>query len=143
MHKIRSKVLYAYLKEQGVLKGSKRDILIAKRNYRRLYKNNHARQARRSKREIRFQISKQEFQQTQALCDAKYKVTPTGLAKQLLLSRVSTGAFIPDSSRLLAVLKQLGIAINQLNTDKTDFYIIDKLLQAEKDLLEYINMRNK
>ena len=144
MHKIQSEKLYNYLKERGVLDKGKAAIDAEKRNYRRLYKNNHAKKQRENKREIRFHLTKQEFKQIEAICDKANNITPTRLAKELLLSRGYTGTFIPDRKRLLRVLKQMGLAINQLGYDSSNMQARTKLLKAEQELLDYLNdIQNK
>jgi len=143
MHKIQSQKLYDFLKERGVLDKGKAAIEAEKRNYRRIYKNNYAKKQRKNQREIRFHLTKAEFKHIQSVCDTANKVTPTGLAKELLLTAGHTGTFIPDKKRLLGVLKQLGLAINQLRWGKRNNQAVTKLLQAEQELLDYLNSVKK
>lgn len=137
MARIRSKKLYRYLRENDGL-GNPRELKRLKREYRRQYQNQWARQNRK-KHEIRFTLSKDEYQKIKIRCQQESN-TPTELAKDLLISHSKSEHFVANKEDLLAVAKELGLAINRLKSVRKIDPILEKLLSAEMKLLNYLNL---
>lgn len=137
MPRIRSKKLYRYLRENDGL-GNPRELKRLKREYRRQYQNQWARQNRK-KHEIRFTLSKEEYQKIKICCQQESN-TPTVLAKDLLICRSKNEHFVANKKDLLAVAKELGLVINRLKSRGVNDTILEKLLLTEMKLLNYLNV---
>lgn len=137
MSRIRSKKLYRFLEEQGAL-SNPREIRRLKREYRRQYQNTWQRQQRKKQQELRFTITKEEYQKVKISCQ-KESITPSELAKDLLLSYSRSEPFVTNKEELLAVAKELGLSIHRLKAGEAD-PTLNKLLSAETRLLTYLNL---
>ncbi|HAD97540.1 MAG TPA: hypothetical protein DCG19_09045 [Cryomorphaceae bacterium] len=113
-----------------------KEIKRLKREYRRLYQNQWARQ-NRNKHEIRFTLTKEEYAEIKAYCQQE-SCKPTPLAKELLISYCKGVVFIPNREQLLACAKDLGLAINRIHSNGADELTLQKLLSAETQLLNYL-----
>lgn len=136
MSRIRSKKLYRYLKENGGF-NNPRELKRLKREYRKQYQNQWARQQRKKQCEIRFTLRKDEYQEVKKHTQNP-SITPTELAKELLLSQSKETGFIPHKEELQQVAKHLGLAINQLSKMDNVDPVCTKLLHAEAQLLNYL-----
>ncbi|MEQ9263142.1 MAG: hypothetical protein RLP14_08280 [Owenweeksia sp.] len=136
MSRMRSKKLYRYIRLHGGFDNPK-TLPAIKRQYRRLYQNQWARQNRK-KHEIRFTLTKEEYAEIKAFCQQQ-SIKPTPLAKELLISHCKGAAFVPHREHLLAVAKDLGLAINRIHAKGADELNLQKLLSAETQLLNYLN----
>ncbi len=137
MSRIRSKKLYRFLKEHGALQNP-REIKHFKRVYRRNYQKFWQRQQRKKRHEIRFTLTKEEYGAIKAYCQNE-SIKPTPLAKALLISHCKSAAFVPNREQLLVVAKELGLAINRIHSKGADDLVLQKLLSAETQLLNYLN----
>jgi len=134
----RSKKLHRFLEEQGAFQ-KPRELKRLKREYRRRYQNQWARQNRKGKSELRFTLTKEEYGNVKAICQND-SISPSQLAKELLLSHSHSIPFVPQKETLLTVAKHLGLAINRLKLKNADEQALQKLLQSETLLLKYVNL---
>jgi hypothetical protein len=134
--KIRSKALYNYLLEVGVLSGTPELLAHAKKDYRRQYKSNWKRQASGHK-EIRFHVSLQQHSDIKVRALAE-SLRPATYVKALTLSAVGQPAIYSD--RLLEALQLVSMAVIAAQHDKSQLEILGLLLNAERKLLEYLDM---
>ena len=137
MKKVRSKALWKFLFEKGVIpNGTEEEITAAKKEYRCIYKREW-KQRRLKQKEIRPSFTLKEYQAIQQVA-TKAGLKPTGLARQLLLSRSEGNAFIPNRDILLQVLQNISIVAIHLvkQCPKEDY---TKLIEkAEQLLLNYL-----
>lgn len=138
--KTRSKALWKYLFEKGVLDGTDREIAEAKAEYRRQYKRMW--KARRLKQfELRPCFTGKEYDRI-LIAAKRAGLKPTTFARELLLVQSGNTDFIPNKEVLLQVLQYITIAAIELSkntTGKTSTEIIEK---AEKLLLNYLFHRD-
>ncbi len=137
MKKVRSKALWKFLFEKGVIpNGTEEEITEAKKEYRRLYKKAWKR-SRKKQKEIRPSFTIKEYQAIQQVAE-KAGLKPTTLARQLLLSHSEGNAFIPNRDILLQVLQNISIVAIHLVTQfpKEDYTIL--IEKAEQLLLNYL-----
>lgn len=135
MKKIRSKNLWQYLYNSGVLNGTLEDITNAKREYLRLYKKQW-KLNRIPKKEMRPAFTLQEYQ-TIKLKAHEACLHPTVYVKQTVIARLTGKLNVADKETLLLALQQLSIAITA-SKNILPKYSLQQLLFAEKLLLEYI-----
>ena len=136
MKKVRSKALWKYLFEKGVLEGTDEEIQQAKREYRKQYKREW-KLRRLKQKEIRPSFTIKEYQAIQQVAK-KAGLKPTGLARQLLLSHAEGNTFIHNRDILLQVLQNISIVAIHLvkQCPKEDY---TKLIEkAEQLLLNYL-----
>ncbi|MBO6516844.1 MAG: hypothetical protein JJ975_09875 [Bacteroidia bacterium] len=136
----RSKELTRYLRTQGVLNGSKAEILKAKRAFRKRYQKNWAKNYRQHRHEIRFMLCKAEYQRFKDKCQGQ--ITPTKLAKDLVIGYSLGQDFIPNKETLVTVLRNLGLAINGLYGEGDIQRVTKQLEQAEAQLMNYLKPKN-
>jgi len=135
--KIRSKALYAYLLEAGVLDGTPEEIDSAKCNYRRKYKRQW-KQQKRPRKEIRFEVTLKQFK------DIKMKaigsgVTHTEYARKVLLTAAESDLCIPNKKRLLQVLQVISMAaIASAGNTLPPWQLSEQLAKAEDMLWQYL-----
>jgi hypothetical protein len=112
--KIRSKALFIYLSEAGVLNGTPEQIANAKKCYRTLYKKNW-KQQKRPRKELRIEMT---LKQHAAVTAAAYtsKLKPTSYARQIILHAANAGACPISKDEVLGVLQSVSIAYNALQT---------------------------
>lgn len=136
--KIRSKLLYQYLLESGVLNGTPEAIGLAKREYRKRYKKQWKGQ-QRLKKEIRFEITLNQFQKLKLKARA-YDLRHTTYTKQIVLASIEQSPVIPYREVLEKVLQLISMAttasINEGTTRVKEQTAL--LLQAETYLLNYL-----
>ena len=134
--KIQSKRLYEYLEDQGVLGADQKAIEIAKKQYRKDYKNDWVKQQRRIRKEIRFHLENKSLSLIRAYCKEQ-STTPTTLARDLLVAHCSNKSFQPNSKDLQLAYQQLGLVINNLNKQTSKSEMKHRLIDIE-DLLSSI-----
>jgi len=134
--KIRSRALFTYLQQAGVLNDTPEVITLAKKRYRRLYKMRWKKRSR-PRKEIRFEITLRQFQAINANA-VRCAVKPTTYCKNMVLSAVETHSLIPRRDVLLQVLQHLGMAITTLQKHGMSHEAITRLTRAEQQLLTYI-----
>jgi CRISPR/Cas system CSM-associated protein Csm3 (group 7 of RAMP superfamily) len=132
----RSEKLYRYLQQHQALDNPRTRHRL-KREYRRKYQNNWARQQRKKKREIRFSLKNEEYQIFKSYCQ-KHAITPTALARDLVLSQSQSQPFLANKEELLKVAKEIGLAINRIQAEGNTEITLRKLLSAEATLLSYL-----
>ena len=136
MKKVRSKALWKYLFEKGVLEGTDEEIQQAKREYRKQYKREW-KLRRLKQKEIRPSFTIKEYQAIQQVA-IKAGLKPTTFARQVLLAHAEGNAFIPNRDILLQVLQNISIVAIHLvkQFPKEDYTIL--IEKAEKLLLNYL-----
>ena len=137
MRKVRSKALWKFLLEKGVLEGTEEEIQQAKREYRKQYKREW-KLRRLKQKEIRPSFTIKEYQAIQQVAE-KAGLKPTGLARQLLLAHSEGNTFIPNRDILLQVLQNISIVAIHLvkQFPKEDDYTL-LIEKAEQLLLTYL-----
>src|SRR5580693_871166 len=107
--KTRSKALYTYLLEAGVLNGTPAEIDCAKRQFRKLYKKRW-RQNKRPRKEIRIEFTLKQFQ-TIKMKARECELRHTTYARQVILAAVESDSnIIPNKEKLEKVLQLVSIA---------------------------------
>lgn len=137
MRKIQSKKLYRYLRLKGVLNQDPKTIALVKRQYRTEYKRHKARDYRKTRNEIRFYVTKQEYSDIQRYCK-KHKMNATELAKDVLLTQSIKNDLLASKQVLLPIAKRLGLIINQLSTEASSQKTRTALLELESHLLKHL-----
>jgi len=136
--KVRSKKMWEYLSQAGVLESPEELIMQAKFDYRRLYKRTWKKNIKKCK-ELRPTFTKIEFDGI--LERAKlYGLHPTTYARDLILSNQSDISLIPKKSELQGILQAISMAENALSKDKDSAEANELLLKAESMLLTYLNI---
>lgn len=138
--KTRSKALWKYLFEKGVLEGTDEEIAEAKAEYRRQYKRMW-KERRVKVKELRPCFTLKEYDLIQKTAK-QTGLKPTTFARELLLAQSGNTDFIPNKGMLLQALQYITIVAIELSkntTDKTSIEIIEK---AEKLLLNYLFHRD-
>jgi hypothetical protein len=135
--KTRSKALYAYLLDTGVIHGTPEEIAMAKRSYRRLYKMRW-KQGRIEKKEIRVEFTLKQFSSIKVRA-LEAGLTHTTYARNAILFAAEAKQPIPHKDMLLQILQLVSMAaiaaakntipLNQLST---------MLYQAESHLIQYL-----
>lgn len=137
MRKIRSKRLYEYLLNRGVIEASDEVIQEAKKEYSRQYKKQW-RLSRVKQREIRLSFTEKEYTQIQKLAK-QARLKTTTFVTDFILSSIQNNPLRADRDALLKILQLVGMAINICKDNQE---VKEYLLQAESLLLQYINYVN-
>lgn len=136
MKKVRSKALWKFLFEKGVLEGTDEEIQQAKREYRKQYKKVW-KQSRRKIKEIRPCFTVKEYNTIQQVAQ-KAGLKPITFAQQVLLAHAEGNAFIPNRDILLQVLQNISIvAIHLVKQFPKENYTL-LIEKAEQLLLHYL-----
>ena len=141
--KIRSKALYLFLLEEGVLDGSQEEIAQAKQEFRKQYQKNWKRNKPKLKKEIRFELTHKEYFELKVR-SLESGLFPTTFAKDAVLTSVAKQLAIPNKATLDKVLQVIGIAASLCqNKDRygniSGKQVEEYLFQAEGLLLDYLN----
>lgn len=128
---IRSKALFEFLQVRNLLDGSSEAVLEAKREYFRQYRRNWKKRQNPFKKELRPVFSQKEFQEIR-LKAYELGLSPTGYVKQLVRKFTLSKPVIPEMSTLLSILQKISMAATS-----SKYQLL--LLEAEKELLQYIN----
>lgn len=133
--KIRSKALWTYLNELGVLTQGEEAIANAKREYRKQYKREHKRKS--IKKEVRPLFTPKEYE---ALCmRAKlFTLCPTAYAREVILQAQQLTELIPYRDDLLSILQKVSVAVIASNTPLRFHELPQLLTEAEAQLLKYL-----
>jgi len=135
--KIRSRNLYAYLLDSGVLHGSKEDIVSAKQEYRRKYKQQW-KQQKRPRKEIRIEVTLKQYEaiKTKAM---ELELPPTTYCRSAILAAIPIRHDIPYKDKLLKILQFVSrIAIATNNHSLPLWQVCELANQAETILLNYL-----
>jgi len=137
MKRIRSKALYQYLLEAGVLSGTPEAIGIAKRKYRKQYKKQW-KERKRPRKELRIEISLREYAtiKSQALTNG---LKPTTYARNVLLASTGQNILIPYKDELLEVLQILSMTVIASFSNMPARSLSNELEEAERHLLHYLS----
>lgn len=131
--------LQAFVQKHGT--SNPREIKKLKRKWRRRYQNQWQRQKRKSQNEIRFSVTKDEYQSIKSKAVTE-NATPTEWSKEIVLALTAQLRSIPEKSKLYEVLRKLGLAINRLisvaHIDEAKSY----LLEAESVLEDYLHSKD-
>jgi len=134
----RSKKLFEYLKESGVLNANEEEIRLAKVAYRKQYLKNWKAEKAPMIKEIRIVLALKEYADIKSKAYEQYK-TPTTFAKDLVIESIGKERCLPDKEKLLAIYQKIGLAINQNLKDHSNINLVEKLVAIEEELIEYIN----
>lgn len=138
MMKARSKALYTYLLEAGVLNGTPAEIDCAKCEYRKLYKK-HWKQKVKPRKEIRIEFTLKQFTAIKAKA-REYELRHTTYARNVILADVESQSIIPYREKLERILQLVGIAAIAIEKNTMPLWQVAELLQeAESILLPYLN----
>jgi hypothetical protein len=144
--KIRSKALYTFLLESGVLNSQDKTLIAeAKHNYRKYYQRNWKRNRPKLKKEVRFLLTHREY------FDLKIRATESGLlpteySKDAVLTSVANMPIIPKRKELESILQAIGIAASlcqrkdrfgNISGTEVETY----LLKAENLLSDYLQSK--
>lgn len=135
--KTRSKVLFEYLQQSGVLHGTPEAIALAKKQYRTLYKKQW-KQTRRPRKELRIDVTVKQYQLIKNRA-VQYGQTPTAYARNAILSIVTDTPVIARRDMLLRVLQAVGMALTGMQKGRAPCQLALLLEQAEQLLLTYLN----
>jgi hypothetical protein len=133
---MRSKALWKYLSDAGVLDGSEEEIQTAKKAYRRMYKREWKRKQQIPKKEIRPLFTLREYADIMRKAKDKDK-SPTAYGKQLILASLDIHSPIQDRAVLLEILSHISmsvIALSRGDTSNLQFH----LEAAERMLLSCV-----
>jgi len=135
--KIRSKALYAYLFEAGVLNGTPEEIDRAKCDYRKSYKRQW-KQQKRPRKEIRIGFTLKQFSVI-VLKAKEYDLKNTAYARNAILAAVGLKWSIPNKAQLLKILQLISMVAIALDKNITpSWQLSEQLQQAEQELLQYL-----
>jgi len=134
--KVRSKELWDYLEQSGAL-DSPELIPEAKTAFRKIYKKNWRKDAKRSK-ELHPSFTRIEFEQI-GLRAKLFGLRPTTYARNLILSAQQELALVPNKQHLLEIQQCIGMAENAILKDMDIAEASRLLLRAEEMLAHYLN----
>jgi hypothetical protein len=135
--KIRSKALYAYLLDTGVLYGTPEQISRAKCDYRKLYKMQW-KQGRREKKEIRIEFTVKQFIGIKARAE-EARLTHTAYARDAILFVAGAKQSVPHKDVLLQILQLVSmVAIAAAKNTISLKQLSTMLYQAETQLIQYL-----
>lgn len=135
--KIRSKALYTYLSDAGVLNGTPEQISYAKHCYRKLYKKNWKLQ-KRPRKELRIEFTLKQYLTITAAAIAIH-LRPTTYARQILLAAADTRALAISKDEVLAVLQLVSMSYNALQCG----LIHNALSYVRKAETQLLHLQNK
>lgn len=139
MVKIKSQSLLAFLIKHEALDNPER-----KRKYKKLYRREYQRQwakrKRKSLHELRFYLEDKPYQALEKLCKQN-NISPSLLAKSLILEKATSRASIPNKSTLIDLSADLGLLINKLmkSNQPSQKELLNTLLFIEERLLNYLS----
>lgn len=135
--------LMDYLKQNDALSCREKRQLY-KHKYRKAYQKRWAENRRESQTQISFYVKNKAYK-TISRISKENGLSPSELARELLLSHSSETKHIHNKQTLETLLKQLGLLINEhlRQKPKTKFTesTLDRLLFLESILLDYLNPR--
>jgi hypothetical protein len=137
--KTRSKALYTYLLEAGVLNGTPAEIDRAKCGYRKLYKRQW-KENKRPRKEIRIEFTLKQFQKVK-LKAREFDLRHTTYARQVILAASEDDSgFIPHREKLEKILQRISIAcIAMEKNTRLPWEVAELLQEAETILMDYLN----
>jgi predicted DsbA family dithiol-disulfide isomerase len=135
--KIRSRPLYNYLLQAGVLNGTPEDIACAKQAYRKVYKKQW-KQQKRPRKEIRMEVTLKQFAAIKAAAHAN-ELKHTTYARTVVLAAVAENDNIGQKDMLLEALQAVSMAVIATSKHTLPACQLAALLQqAETKLLHYL-----
>ena len=136
--KIRSKPLYTYLLDSGVLNGTPEEIDCAKCAYRRIYKQQW-KQRKRPRNEIRIEFTLKQYATIKSKAIG-YGLNPTSFSRNITLASVELTPVIPNKDILLQVLQLISMAAIASEKNISSRQLSAQLAHAEKLLLTYVTV---
>jgi len=138
MMKTRSKALYAYLLEAGVLKGTPEAIDCAKCEYRKLYKK-HWKQKVKPRKEIRIEFTLKQFAAIKSKAH-EYDLKHTTYSRLAILAAVDSAAgIIPHLEQLEKILQLVSMAVIGIAKNTLPLWQVSEFLEeAETVLIDYL-----
>jgi hypothetical protein len=146
MVKIKSQSLLAFLiKHKAMDMDNPEKLKKYKKLYRREYQRQWAKRKRKSLHELRFYLEDKPYKTLEKLCKQN-NISPSMLAKTLILEKANHKASIPNKTVLIELSADLGLLINKLlkaqseSSDQSKHKpVLDTLLFLEERLLNYLN----
>lgn len=137
MMKVRSKALWAYLVQNGVLDKDEATIARVKKLYRKEYKQKWKKERRLKKFELRPCFTLKEYTAIQVAAK-RAGLKPTTFAREILLATAANTEPIPNKPILFKALQFVTIAAISLSKAGTAIHILESIETAEKLLLQYL-----
>jgi hypothetical protein len=134
---MRSRALYAYLLEAGVLNGTPEEIDSAKCNYRKLYKKRW-KQQQQQRKELRIEVTITQYEAIK-LQAHNYLLSPTAYARNTILESLGAGRCIPAKETLLEILQLISVAVIAFGQSPSNQTMSELIQRAETLLLTYLN----
>ena len=134
--KIRSKALFAYLSEVGVLNGTPEQIAYAKLQYRKRYKQNW-KQQKQPHKELRIELALKQFNAIKTKAE-QMAIGHTTYARNIVLASIDEPTTPPDT--LLVVLQAVSMAAIAIEQGKPVHAVHELVRKAEITLLQYLTM---
>ncbi len=139
MKRIRSKNLWQYLCDAGLLTASEEDISKAKAEYRREYKKKWKQNRQMPIKDVRLSFTLKQYQGLKNKAGAM-NTTPTVLSRDLVLAFIHSNQLVPDKDHVHIILQHLCMgSIALLQERHIDPSIIDHIQTAENLLTEYLD----
>ncbi len=142
MTKPKSKALYEFLLNAGVLNGTPEEIALAKVAYRKAYLLNWKEKKAPLIKEIRIVCSLKEYKDVKVFSHNLGK-SPTAFTKSFVLSFIKQQTMLPNQQQLESIYQNIGLIINQSLKDKLNLNLIEKLIKIEEELNEYLKSNSK
>jgi hypothetical protein len=146
MPKIRSQKLLEYLEKSGALNGTDADITVAKKEYRKIYNRELARERRKQKREIKPLFTPKQYQEIK-LKAVRMGTNPTALLRMAVTALLNSTEPLPHKAYLLEVMQLITMANIYfskhcplpINGKEEHLTALEHLSKAELQLQEYIS----
>jgi hypothetical protein len=135
--KIRSKALYQYLLDAGVLNSTPEEIAAAKRAYRKAYRDAWKKRKAPLSKELRITYTLREYRDMQIHARI-LGISPTALCKRLTQAAVGHTGIIPHQEELQELLQCISMTLNTVVAVHAHPELIRELHQAEAKLLTYL-----
>ncbi|MDP1725555.1 MAG: hypothetical protein Q8M15_02135 [Bacteroidota bacterium] len=135
--KIKSKALYEYLLKAGVLNSSPEEITIAKKEYRKSYRNVWMKNKSKLSRELRIVYTLREYRDLKVYAKS-IGTSPTALCKTLTTSVMQNKNVIPNKEQLNELLQGISMTLNIAFKMKANLQLIEELQEVETKLLNYL-----
>ena len=137
MKRIRSKKLYEYLVNAGLLNGTPEEVAFAKQEYRKEYRRTWMKTKASLTKEVRIEFTRREYHNL--LIYAKTAGTsPTAFCKSLTNSAIQNKQIIPNKDRLQEILQVISMTFNMALKLNSPVPLIKELHSIETMLIEYL-----
>ncbi len=137
MKRIRSKKLYEYLLNKGVLNGTPEEIELAKQAYRKSYRNAWMKGKAMLTKEVRIMYTLKEYRDLKVYAKA-IGTSPTALCKTLTRSVIQNKHIIPQKEQLQELLQGISMTLNIAFKQGADLKLLEELQIIETKLMDYL-----